>query len=185
VRDILDATLHLVTREGIGALSFAVIAERAGVSRTTLHRRWPTKSVLVRAALLRVLEREIPRHDTGTIRGDLAEFIRGLVADCHRGARGANPSSNAVEACPDPELIALVRLAEDRIQEPILLSVERAIARGELPPGTDPTLVVTPIVATVLHRRARGQDLADAEWVVELVLAGARAGAAVRREGHG
>ena len=36
---------------GYGALTVDAVAERAGVAKTTLYRRWPSKSTLVAAAL--------------------------------------------------------------------------------------------------------------------------------------
>jgi len=84
----------------------------------------------------------------------------------------------------DPELLALARLVQERVHRPIVSAVERAVARGELPPGTDPTLVIEPIFATLhfqLFIFAQEPDLAFAEQLVDLVLAGARAGAAIRR----
>jgi AcrR family transcriptional regulator len=50
-RAILDATLELVAAEGIQGASIEAIAERAGVGKTAIYRRWESKEALVSDAI--------------------------------------------------------------------------------------------------------------------------------------
>jgi AcrR family transcriptional regulator len=50
---ILDAVYELLLAVGMGRLSMADIARRAGVSRATLYRRWPNVNALVGALITR------------------------------------------------------------------------------------------------------------------------------------
>jgi len=188
VNDVLEATLDVLARNGYAALSFEEVAAKAGVSRTTVYRRWPSKHDLVRTALLRLAEMRSAARDTGTLRGDLLEFIRVKIIDDRREReRQAGLLRALMAEFGDQELLALARLVRDRMQQPIVAAVERAIARGELPPGTDPLLVIDPVFATLHFRLAvfgHEPDLGLAEQLVDVVLAGARAGAAVRRTRH-
>lgn len=185
VNDVLDATLDLLARSGYTAMTFDAVAERAGVSKTTVYRRWPTKPDLVRAALLRLVEVLPKAQDTGTLRGDLIELARvRLVDDSRERERAIGLMRANMGELDDRELQALARLVSDRANLPIVAAVERGIARGELPAGTDPALVIEPIYATLhFHVFVMGEvpDLRYVEQLVDLVLAGARAGAAARR----
>lgn len=48
---ILAVALEMLREHGYGALTLDAVAERAGVAKTTIYRRWPSKSALVAAAL--------------------------------------------------------------------------------------------------------------------------------------
>ncbi|ABC81247.1 transcriptional regulator, TetR family [Anaeromyxobacter dehalogenans 2CP-C] len=187
MNDVLDATLDLLARVGYARLTFDAVAERAGVSKTTVYRRWPSKPDLVRPALLRLVDVFPKARDTGTLRGDLVELARvRLLDDTRQRARAIALMRANVGVLDDAELQALGRLVTERANQPIVAAVERGIARGELPPGTDPALVIEPIYATLqfhVFLRSEEPSLAYVEQLVDLVLAGARAGAAVRRTG--
>lgn len=181
---VLEATLDALAHDGYAALSFEGVAARAGVSRTTLYRRWPSKHDLVRAALLRVCEARLSTvRETGSLRGELLEYVRAQFLERRERERTVGLLRALMPEFDDPELLALVRLARARFEQPLVAAVERAIARGELPAGTEPTLVFEPITSALFFRAAvfgDDVDASSAERLVDLVLAGARAGAAVR-----
>jgi AcrR family transcriptional regulator len=183
VHDVLAAAVDELARSGYAALSFDAVAARAGVSRTTVYRRWPTKPDLVRAALLRLAEEHTGQPpDTGALREDLLELVRRRLA-ANVADRDAGLTRVLMAEVSDPEVAALARVVRTRFQAPIVLAVERAIARGELPRGTDPLLVLEPITATMHLKVAVFRDVLEpgfVEALVDLVIAGARSGAAVR-----
>lgn len=184
VASVLEATLDSLARGGYAGLTFDQVAERAGVSRTTIYRRWPSKPELVRAALLRFAETRPVGRDTGTVRGDLLELLRVRLFDNRAlRERGSGLLRGLMDELMDPELRAIGQLCEERFEGPVLMAIERGIARGELPAGTDPRLVMEPIFSTLTFKvlvMSKEPDLAFAERLVDLVLAGARAGTAVR-----
>jgi AcrR family transcriptional regulator len=51
-RTILDATLHLLVRDGYPALTMDAVVAAAGVSKGTLYHYWGAKDALVEAALV-------------------------------------------------------------------------------------------------------------------------------------
>ena len=182
VRDVLDATVDVLAHSGYSAFSLEGVAERAGVSRTTIYRRWPTKAELVRTALLRFAEARPAAADTGLLRDDLMVALGGCF-DPAQAARDAGLLRALMADFDDPELLAIARLVRDRIRQPALAAVERAIARCALPAGTDPDVVIDPAVFTVLLRQAMFREHVEPEFgerLLDVLLAGARAGAGVK-----
>lgn len=65
--EILAVALELLREKGYRELTVDAVAERAGVAKTTVYRRWPTKVVLIGAAL--------PSPDSSDARTLLREAI--------------------------------------------------------------------------------------------------------------
>src|ERR1700730_9816964 len=72
---ILEATLALFAEEGLQGLSIEGVAERAGVGKTTIYRRWSSKEDLIKDAL-DLFRADYPVPDTGNIRNDLLSIAR-------------------------------------------------------------------------------------------------------------
>src|SRR3954447_13971210 len=68
---ILEATVAILEEKGFGGLTIEAIADRAGVGRPALYRRWPSKEAIVEEALLGVADELVPIPDTGSLREDL------------------------------------------------------------------------------------------------------------------
>jgi AcrR family transcriptional regulator len=49
--EILRATRDLLDEGGYAAFNVDIVAERTGIAKTTIYRRWPTKGALVAAAI--------------------------------------------------------------------------------------------------------------------------------------
>lgn len=49
--EILAVALAMLREQGYGSLTVDAVAERAGVAKTTVYRRWPSKGALVAAAI--------------------------------------------------------------------------------------------------------------------------------------
>ena len=56
-------------------MSIEAVAARAGVGKTTIYRRWPSKDELVMDAL-RHVQIDVPVIDTGNFRNDLAALLK-------------------------------------------------------------------------------------------------------------
>jgi AcrR family transcriptional regulator len=188
VEEVLRTTAEELGRGGYALLRVEDVAARSGVNKTTIYRRWPTKVDLVAAALLHVAEAPEP-PDTGSVREDLLALLK------HWAVRANSPLGRGLVRMVQlerthPEVDQVVqRIAAEhgRVRRRV---VERAVARGDLPAGTDAELVVELTFAPVFRRIATAKKPPDPEFieaVVDVVLAGAKAGAAVRdgaREGR-
>lgn len=150
---IFDATLRLLAERGYLGLTIEAVAQEAGVNKTTIYRWWPSKAPLLRAALLRARVLDIDVPDTGTLRGDLVALTEQVI-DLVTGVR-TQPFVRAVisgSGLPDDELASLTRdFFADRFsrEQPVFA---RAAARGELPPGVDPMLLLDLIAGAVWMR---------------------------------
>jgi AcrR family transcriptional regulator len=181
VEKILDATLEEMALKGFSGLSMEVVAERAGVAKTTVYRRWPTRGELVVAAMRQVADDIIKVEDTGSLRGDLERLLRSF-RDFIATPRGQSLMRMMLSESANPELTEFVRkLREEKSEEPQGLIV-RAVARGELPRDTDASFLLDVAFGAVQHYACFMQTpVSDAQLgrIVNLVLLGAEHGGAV------
>jgi AcrR family transcriptional regulator len=182
VREVLRATAAELARVGYAALRIEDVAARAGVNKTTVYRRWPAKADLVGAALRSMHEvaRELP--DTGSVRSDLLHMLKERVA--HVSTPERQSLARVIMAEMDqPELVAIARALRKEYQAPWRELITRAVARGELPEGSDAGLMVEVIMSTVFTRLLRLREPIDDAFmsaVVDLVVLGAKSGGAKR-----
>jgi AcrR family transcriptional regulator len=169
---------ELVER-GYAGMTVEQVAERAGVHKTTVYRRWGTVDVLIADALDHTRETGWPVPDTGTVEGDLIA-IATEVADTF-----ADPARR-----PAPVAIVIAALQSDRARDAkrafyaarhaeAAEVVTRAVERGELPPGTDPVELIRLTCAPLYYRvfvTGEPVDRAIAERCARAALAAARAG---------
>jgi AcrR family transcriptional regulator len=76
---VLAAAAEELRAGGYDGLSMDRIAERAGVAKTTVYRRWPSKAELV-IALITNLREEVPFEPSGDPRRDLTELVSTITA---------------------------------------------------------------------------------------------------------
>ncbi|MDD5224373.1 MAG: TetR/AcrR family transcriptional regulator [bacterium] len=175
VRKVFKATLEQLGQVGFERLSVSAVAALAGVNKTSIYRRWPAKSDLVRAAISFSVEYRLVMPNTGNLRADLAELAR-LVANFMESPRGMGVVRTVLAEGTNPEVreLATSLLQQVETEFPRVI-IKRAIHRGELPPGTDFKLITHTISGAIIHRIFIEQaPLPDAfiERLVDLVLLG-------------
>ncbi|WP_128980772.1 TetR/AcrR family transcriptional regulator [Streptomyces roseicoloratus] len=176
--EIFAACLGLLAEHGYDQLTIEGVAQRADVNKTTIYRWWPSKSELLRDALLTsgLLAFDLP--DTGSLAGDLAALgtrVQDLLADDHKRAVVESALVGAVRHPAMRELVS--SFLEDRLgrHQPIFV---RAVTRGELPADFDPALLVDALAGALWLRvlvRRRGVTEGFAEQLVTLLMNGAGA----------
>ena len=134
---ICDAALALLGEVGYDRMSMDAVAARARASKATIYRRWPGKRELVLEAVRSRVAVIVEPPETGSLRGDIKATLRVMVDGI--GGQDAALMAGVLRAMRStPELADCVRtqvLEQKRYIGRAL--VERAIARGELPPGAD------------------------------------------------
>jgi AcrR family transcriptional regulator len=178
VEAVLQATAEELGRVGFLALRIDDVAERSGVNKTTIYRRWPTKEELVASLLERMtLSQEVP--DTGSLRGDLMALL-GAIAERAQTLEGRGLVRLIQAERGRAEFAPILRRSRSRHLKERREIFERAIARGEIPVGSDTTLLVELAVAPLIARLLNDSPV-DARFLrllVGTVVAGAAAGGA-------
>jgi AcrR family transcriptional regulator len=173
---VLEATLAELAAQGLAGLSVDRIARAAGVNKTSIYRRYPSRDALVVAALERVHDGLGARIvDSGSLRGDLRSLVRAVAAflgqPLGRALLGAMASA---PVAADVAAAARARLAASATQT-VQAVILRALARGEWRAGVDPVVVLSLLVGGLLHRVLLEQAPLDEPFVdglVDVVVAG-------------
>jgi len=143
-------------KDGNVHFSVGAIAERTGVHRSTIYKRWPSRADLVLEALtLHNRRLEIP--NTGNWREDVHALARALAEFAWDPAEiGMNA---AVAANADAAFSKWMFKSWMPIYRELQRPFERAIARGELPKDSDPEVLLTmlqsPIIVTTVFQKKR------------------------------
>jgi AcrR family transcriptional regulator len=166
---IMVATLDGLVHDGFAHLTMEGVADRAGVGKASLYRRWPNKVALVVDTLRRLAEERIVLPDTGTVHDDMLAYLRAIV----RTRRTESEVLSAIghEVASNAELAkALRQEILPVLSRPVVTIIRRGIERGELPPSTDVDLLAAVGPALVHHRRmttGQGADERFARRIVE------------------
>src|SRR6185312_3811463 len=91
---VLRATGDMLVESGLQGLELTAVADRAGVGKSTVYRRWGSVPALVTDLLCDMALQSRPRADTGSLRGDLranAALVRRtlMIAPLRRCPRSA------------------------------------------------------------------------------------------------
>ncbi|MFC1420188.1 TetR/AcrR family transcriptional regulator [Streptacidiphilus cavernicola] len=171
-RAILDATRSALAELGWGGLTMGDVAVRAGVAKTTLYRRWPSKNELVVDAVA-VLFDELEMADLGSLRADIEAVVRQFAALLALPESQAALLALFAEASRDPALRRRVREAIIDPQKRLVHQGRAAAqARGELSADTDPEdaretvdVIFDTIAGAVEHRILVSGECASAAWI--------------------
>jgi AcrR family transcriptional regulator len=173
-RQVGRACLALLA-EGRVDVGPAAVAARAGVTRATIHRWWPTKAALLREALAEHTGHRLDPPDLGSWEADVRALTASLATFF---ADPVEVGQNAIMAGGrDPEYDEVVLEHYEPLFDSWREVVERARARGELRADLDADSViltwVAPLVLVPLlfHRRLGRGEL---DRHVELLLAATR-----------
>ncbi|HEX2890594.1 TetR/AcrR family transcriptional regulator [Vineibacter terrae] len=150
---VFDAAIALYAEVGWAGFSFDALAKRSGVGKDALYRRWGAS----RAGLLRqTLEARwygLEQIDTGSIREDLLALAR-MWLRLRTGPYGQVGLHMMVDTLRFPEVAdVLAGYREDAVRQARSI-VRRAIDRGEIPPSTNPGLVLDIVVGGVTNHVA-------------------------------
>ena len=170
-RAILEATIELLAEEGFGGLSIEAVAARAGVGKTTVYRRWPSKIPLVVDALthLKMPASVVITDDVSTRDALVRALSEGIRA--HRNEPTDRILAGIIGAMSqDPELADAVRsgLLSKR-RDNVFALIERGKARGEVRPDADVEAIADLLGGPILMRRMITGRPVNARFIRQIV----------------
>jgi AcrR family transcriptional regulator len=168
---ILEAASELLLARGLSAVSMDAVAERAGVSKATIYRWWPTKETLALDALYTEWAAAVPYpRDTGSLRGDLLSLLRPWVRLAGSRPYGRVVAALLTESQTDPVFAAEYRqrFVEPRRDQGREI-FRRAIERGEVPPGTKVEVALDLLYGPIYHRLLHGHAPLNDRFVRDVV----------------
>jgi AcrR family transcriptional regulator len=175
VTAVLRAAAEELARDGYAGFQIEEVARAAGVNRTSIYRRWPTKALLVEATL-----RELsPFRHTVAATGDLAaDFLRLLkmVLPWLNSTQGRGLRRMVQHGASAPELRRIVDALREESLAPWYAAIGQAKQRGEIARDVDARLLTQMILAPVAARLDVGERVSQRMLIdiVRIVLKGAR-----------
>jgi AcrR family transcriptional regulator len=100
-RATLEAAAELLLSEGLTRVTFEKVAARAGVSKMTLYKWWPSPGILALQAYFDAVEQVFAFPDTGDIRTDLTTQLRSFIAFMKKHASVIGELVGAAQSDPD------------------------------------------------------------------------------------
>jgi AcrR family transcriptional regulator len=160
---MLFAAREELVEHGFTRFRLEHVAARAGVGKSTLYRRWPSKEALAQELLAELAAPHIAVEDVGDTRAELrlcvihalhalrdtpfGQVIRTLLSQI-----AVNP------AVGDPFRATVVEARRGEIAK----VVRRGIERGDLRPDADVDIATELLVGPVYFRLIFGGDMSDA-----------------------
>lgn len=164
-----SAVLDELSERGYARVTMDGVAKRAGVGKSALYRRWPSKLEMVLAviATLSVPATDVP--DTGSLREDVLAGVESTVAWLTRPPLATMVPDLIAETARSPELApALAATVGQPRRDRARTIFDRAESRGELAAGVDLEFALDLIAAPLYWRLSARHVPLDAGYLQRL-----------------
>ncbi|RVW02422.1 TetR/AcrR family transcriptional regulator [Rhodococcus spongiicola] len=157
-----EAVLSLARESRVGTITMEGIAARAGVSKQTLYRTWPSTGVILFEALLARSAGEdgaVAVPDSGNLATDLEALATATIAEL------TDPTHEPLLRAVTAEMLAdeaLEKQFRELLLGPQLVGISDRLCRGGLP---DPDDIAELFVGPIFHRWLLRSRPFDSEWV--------------------
>ena len=159
--EIVSAALEVFLERGFGSARMETVAERAGLSKGSLYRYYPSKEALLRAAVGDMTSNEVEDIKSSLSRDEpFSDAVVSLLAAVAAMlAADPVPALMRLVVTESRAVLGVAEIWQDAVAAPVLATaaalVVRAQTRGECVPG-EPRLIaislVAPFVMTTLFR---------------------------------
>lgn len=146
---VLAAVEAELLDHGVDGLTVDAVADRSGVHRATVYRRWRDVGGLLADALTAGREDDWQPPDLGSLTADLTAVNQDVVLHL-TGDRSLSRALIVASFRSPAAAAALREFLDDRYRRCEIV-VERAVARGEAPAGTDARRLLVAATAPLYH----------------------------------
>jgi AcrR family transcriptional regulator len=147
---ILKATRELLDEHGVRGLTIEGVAERSGVAKTTIYRRYRDRDELALAVLIEMSEAFRAPPDLGDTRKELLAFVKEATEVI---LRGGVVEGLASEIATNPELSQAYRDRIIKIRwDEIATIIARGVKRGDLRSDTDVRVAHELLIGPLMYR---------------------------------
>lgn len=166
----MSAVWKLCKEVGYAKLTIDAIAARAGVSKATIYRWWPSKGAILLDAFLAQMIGPAPFPDTGDIRADLRTQMIGSVNTLGGPESWPHYSALIGEAQHHPDLAEAIY---DRLIGPLeQAAAERLRAaqrQGQIGADLDPDRIIDLVYGALYYRKLLAREPADAQYIDKIL----------------
>jgi AcrR family transcriptional regulator len=167
---ILAAAGELMLEGGINAATMEAIAERAGVSKATIYKWWPSRGAVALDGFLAQAHETIAVPEGLSTKEALRFQVRALVHLFRDTPSGPLMRALASQAECDPEIAKAVRERWLGPRRAVAMEIVRqGIAAGEIRPDVDVAVVSDQLFAPIYHRLIFGHEPLNDELADQLV----------------
>jgi AcrR family transcriptional regulator len=174
---ILKATLHLLERKPLRLVTTDAIARRAGVSKATIYKWWPNKSLVALDAYLGGMTQRVAIPDTGSAEVDFTVQLKSVTA-FYKSPLGRLFGQFIAEGQSDPGFLALFR---ERFlyarRDAARVMWRRGVDRGEIRKEIDGEIVLDLIYGPMVFRLLAGHGSLndhESEAMIDAIFGGLR-----------
>jgi len=167
-RKILRGALEELAFSDYGGLTIEAVAERCGVNKTTIYRKWPDKAALIRAAVLSTIEMFPVGPTAGDLRSDLRRIAR-MGLRFIGSAEGRSLMRLRLLRHPEPELAKIAAELNGRQLAAVCALFDAAAQRGEIAPDVNGELLLDMLWGAIHTRAVMKSEAVSARVLEELV----------------
>lgn len=157
-----DAVLSMAREGRIASATMENVAARAGISRQTLYRSWPTTGAILFDALRarsETADGNIVLPDTGDLVADMTTLVEGMASELADPVQDQLLRSVTAEIQTDGGLAAEYR---DLLLRPQMTAIAERLGRGGV---AEPDEIAELLVGPLLHRWLLRSRPLDTEWL--------------------
>ena len=171
---VMQAVTELLAEVGYRQMTIDLIAQRSGVGRATIYRRWQNVPTLAVSAFEALLGPGLPAPDHGDVRTDLIHLYRRFAKILLQSQWGELLPSLIEANKNDPAFDGMLARIDRERRTNSQTILERAKARGEIDAQANVDWVIDTLSGAFYYRfLISGGRLAErglVEWIVDSVL---------------